>query len=145
MSSNSNKKAIGFTPGRTRNITKSFWRIYKYESYVWAFFFKVSSSSISLQNLFEYLNQKHNLEYILTIHLNQDALESFFSQLRICDGLNNHPTPLNVLYRIPMMILRKISGIVLSSSNTVDIKPDKFLMAILMKTAMVIIIKNELI
>jgi len=96
-------------------------------------------SSTSLQNLYEYLHEKYNLEYILTRRLNQDALENFFSQLRTRGGLNDHPTPLNALYRIRMMILGKTPGIVVSHSNTVDNEPDEFLMATLMKTAKVII------
>lgn len=88
----------------------------------------------SLQNLYEYLHEKYNLEYILTRRLNQDALENFFSQLRTRGGLNDHPTPLNALYRIRMMILGKTPGMVVSRSNTVDNEPDEFLMATLMKT-----------
>lgn len=100
-------------------------------------------SSTSLQNLYEFLHQKYDLKYILTRRLNQDALESFFSQLRTRGGLNDHPTPLNALFRIRMMILGKTPGIVVSRSNTVDIEPDEFLMATLMKTAMVILKKKK--
>jgi len=100
-------------------------------------------SSTSLKNLYEFLNQKYDLKYILTRRLNQDALESFFSQLRTRGGLNDHLTPLNALYRIRMMILGKTPGIVVSHSNTVDIEPDEFLMATLMKTSMVILQKKK--
>lgn len=95
-------------------------------------------SSLSLQNLYDYVHEKFNMKYILTRRLNQDALESFFSQLRTRGGLNDHPTPLNALYRIRMMILGKTPGLVVAHTNTIDTEQDEFLMATLMKAAKVI-------
>jgi hypothetical protein len=42
---------------------------------------------------------------VLTHKVNQDSLDNFFSQLRTCGGLDDHPTTLNALYRIRLIIL----------------------------------------
>lgn len=44
---------------------------------------------------------------MLTHRLNKDALDNLFSQIRTRGGLNDHPTPLNALFRIRMTILGK--------------------------------------
>lgn len=49
--------------------------------------------------------QGHGLKYILSSKVNQDALENLFSQLRTRGGLNDHPSPLNALYRLRIRIL----------------------------------------
>jgi len=41
------------------------------------------------------------------ICVNQDSLESFFSLIRSRGGLNDHPTTLNALYRIRIIVLGK--------------------------------------
>jgi len=46
--------------------------------------------------------QQNGLQYILTCKINQDTLENLFSQLRGTGGLDDHPTPLNALYRLRM-------------------------------------------
>lgn len=53
----------------------------------------------SLQNLFQDLKEVYDISYLLTHKLNQDALENIFSQLRTRGGLNDHPSPLDVLNR----------------------------------------------
>uniref|UniRef100_A0A182PWZ5 THAP-type domain-containing protein n=1 Tax=Anopheles epiroticus TaxID=199890 RepID=A0A182PWZ5_9DIPT len=59
----------------------------------------------SLRLLYDDMKQKHNISYISTYKLNQDVLENFFSQLRQIGGVHDHPSPLNYMYRIRMMIL----------------------------------------
>lgn len=70
----------------------------------------------SLQRLYRNL-QKYNVKYILTHRLNQDVLENLFSQLRSRGGLNDHPAPLNALYRLRMIILGKNPDILQSNAN----------------------------
>jgi len=53
--------------------------------------------------------QQNGLKYLLTSKINQDALENLFSQLRSRGGLNDHPSPLNALFRIRLIILGKKS------------------------------------
>lgn len=72
--------------------------------------------------------KEHGLNYLLTTKINQDALENFFSQLRTKGGLNDHPTPLNALYRIRMILLGKNPGIS-SKSNTHDDNKEEYLLS----------------
>jgi len=71
----------------------------------------------STQLLFEDLKEKYNISYILTHRLNQDSLESFFSLIRSRGGLNDHPTPLNAMYRIRIIVLGKNPGVVQDKLN----------------------------
>lgn len=61
----------------------------------------------SLKALYKELKETHNIKYILTNRLNQDALESTFSVLREKGGLYDHPSPLNALHRLKLIILGK--------------------------------------
>lgn len=62
--------------------------------------------------------RNHGLKYILSSKLNQDALENLYSQLRTRGGLNDHPSPLNALYRLRMIILGKNPGVTSNQTNT---------------------------
>jgi len=73
--------------------------------------------------------QEHGLTYLLTSKVNQDALENLFSQIRTSGGLNDHPSPLNALYRLRMIILGKNPGVVSTSSNTTDNNQEEFMVA----------------
>jgi len=73
--------------------------------------------SITSTKLFEDLKQKYNIDYILTHRLNQDSLESFFSTIRSRRGLHDHPTPLNAMYRIRIIVLGKNPGVVQDKLN----------------------------
>lgn len=75
----------------------------------------------------------NGLKYILTSKVNQDALENLFSQLRSMGGLNDHPSPLNALYRLRMIILGKNPGVVSNQSNTSDSNNEEFLVATTIK------------
>ena len=50
--------------------------------------------------------------------VNQDSLENLFSQLRTRGGLDDHPTPLNSLYRLRVVILGKVHKAVQAGLNT---------------------------
>jgi hypothetical protein len=84
----------------------------------------INETKLLLQILME-----NYLKFLLTIKINQDALESLFFQLRSRGGLNDHLSPLNALHRLRMIILRKNEGIVSSSSNTTDPNQEEFLVA----------------
>lgn len=93
----------------------------------------------STQELFKHLNKKYNISYILTHRLNQDSLESFFSLIRSRGGLNDHPTPLNAMYRIRIIVLGKNPGVVQAKQN-IEIQNDQsnleeYLVANVMATA----------
>ncbi|KAJ8882807.1 hypothetical protein PR048_014621, partial [Dryococelus australis] len=52
------------------------------------------------KGLHSFVRQKYpGIKYILTHKLNQHCLEIFFSQKRTKGGLNDHPTPINAIYR----------------------------------------------
>ncbi|KAJ8950612.1 hypothetical protein NQ314_007838 [Rhamnusium bicolor] len=75
---------------------------------------------------------------ILTHRLNQDCLEKFFSQLRTRGGLHDHPSSLNALYRIKMILLGKNPGMVHTHSNVVTsigTEKEEYLLASAMKQA----------
>lgn len=61
-------------------------------------------SNKSLDMLHEYV-KKYDMSYILTSRLNQDILENFFGAIRSKGGLNDHPTPKDVKYRLRKYIL----------------------------------------
>jgi len=46
----------------------------------------------NLLNLYEYLNSKYGLNYLLSYKLSQDHIETFFSAVRMRGGHNNNPT-----------------------------------------------------
>lgn len=93
----------------------------------------------STQELFKHLNEKYNISYIVTHRLNRDSLESFFSVIRSRGGLNDHPTPLNAMYRIRIIVLGKNPGVVQAKQN-IEIQNDQsnleeYLVANVMATA----------
>lgn len=71
-----------------------------------AILMSIASTKLLMQDMKEI----YNCTYILTNRLNQDCLESFFSQLRSKGGLHDHPSPLNSIYRIRMIVLGKNPG-----------------------------------
>uniref|UniRef100_A0A4Y0BDH9 Transposable element P transposase n=1 Tax=Anopheles funestus TaxID=62324 RepID=A0A4Y0BDH9_ANOFN len=84
----------------------------------------------SLKMLFEDMKLKHNIKYLSTYKLNQDVLENFFSQLRQKGGTHDHPSPLNCMYRIRMMILGKSPSILHNQTDAEqrkNIEPDAYI------------------
>lgn len=59
----------------------------------------------SLTQLFKDLRKNLNVTYILTSHLNQDCLESFFSKIRSIGGPNSNPCASEFRYRYRMVLL----------------------------------------
>lgn len=68
--------------------------------------------------LYSELIASHNSKKLLTNKLNQDCLENLFSQLRTKGGLCDHPSPLNVLHKLHMIVLGKLFGGRTNESNT---------------------------
>ncbi|KAG5871337.1 hypothetical protein JTB14_018591 [Gonioctena quinquepunctata] len=79
----------------------------------------------SLQGLFKDMQEKFQISFILTSKLNQDALESLFGILRTRGGLDDHPTPINLIYRLRMVLLGKTPGIVHSRTNILPYQEDE--------------------
>jgi hypothetical protein len=75
------------------------------------------------------MQEQLNANYLCTHRLNQDCLENFFFQLRSRGGADDHPSPLNALYRICMIILGKKPGILSSHVNTQEVEPREYLSA----------------
>jgi hypothetical protein len=75
------------------------------------------------------MQEQLNATYLCTHRLNQDCLENFFFQLRSRGGADDHPSPLNALYRIRMIILGKNPGILSSHVNTQEVEPQEYLSA----------------
>lgn len=60
----------------------------------------------ALKMLYEYVNRTYDVQYIITERLNQDCLERMFGLLRSKGGgLNDHPTPVAMHYRLKKCIL----------------------------------------
>lgn len=62
-------------------------------------------SILSIKMLFHEMNERYGMTHIITTRINQDALENFFSEVRRVGGMNTHPSPLNSIYRIRLLIL----------------------------------------
>jgi len=78
--------------------------------------------------------KKNGLNYLLTTKINQDALKNLFSQLRTRGGLIDHPSPLNTLYRLRIIILGKNPCIVHNNTNTADNTQKKCIIAKTLKS-----------
>lgn len=77
-------------------------------------------SNNSLIELYYYLHSEYNLEYILTYRLNQDILENFFSYIRGMGATNDHPTPIDIKYRLRWYILGKHSLAIFSLNKNTE-------------------------
>lgn len=87
----------------------------------------------AIKGLLDYVRQEFQMDYVLTHRLNQDTLENLFSQIRTRGGLNDHPSPLNVIHRVRMIIFGKNPGIVQSHMNTTDLSESEFIVANVLK------------
>lgn len=75
-------------------------------------------SSKSLNKLYEMLNEKYNVTYLLTYRLNQDCLEHFFCCLRQMGGNNDNPSPVQIKYRVKKYLLGKEIALMGCGYNT---------------------------
>lgn len=91
-------------------------------------------SITSLKLLRTKMYEKFGFTYILTHRLNQDCLENFFCQVRGRTGSNDHPTPVDCLQRIKVIMLGKNPGVALHlHSNTVERDPEEYVSAMFME------------
>lgn len=77
-------------------------------------------SNNSLIELFQYLQNQYDLDYILTYKLNQDILENFFSYIRGMGATNDHPTAMDIKYRLRWYILGKHSLAIFSLNKNTE-------------------------
>ncbi|KAK3923436.1 Transposable element P transposase [Frankliniella fusca] len=82
-------------------------------------------SITSLQLIRKEMEMRFKKPYILTHRLNQDLLENFFSQIRTRGGLHDHPSPMEAIWRVRMIILGKQSGIVQANNNANALESSK--------------------
>lgn len=75
-------------------------------------------SIISLRGLYVEMKERFQITFIMTAKLNQDALESLFSVIRARGGGNDHPSPLECLRRLRVIILGKSIQTVSSGQST---------------------------
>lgn len=83
-------------------------------------------SICSLRGLFAEMKSRFNISYIMTCKLNQDALESLFSVIRARGGGNDHPSPLECLRRLRVIILGKNIQSVSTGQSTKDSGGEEF-------------------
>ena len=71
----------------------------------------------SLRMLLPELTAQYSVSYLLTHRVNQDCLESFFSQVRGASGFQRHPSPLDAIHNIRKLVASGTCGQI-SSGNT---------------------------
>lgn len=72
----------------------------------------------SLLALYAFLNEKFKVKYVLTYRLNQDVLEHFFGCIRQMGVSYQHPSPLQMKYRIRSFLFGKATELVGNNYNT---------------------------
>lgn len=73
-------------------------------------------STQSLINLFQELKEKHDIEFVMTSHLNQDCLENLFSQIRALGGPYSHPTSAEFINRLRTLLIGKSADLVVQTA-----------------------------
>ena len=74
---------------------------------------------ISMKKLFLQMQKMYDISYIMTFKLNQDFIENLFAILRLNGGTHDHPSPLQALNRLRLVILGKpMSAQLKSHQNT---------------------------
>lgn len=82
----------------------------------------------ALQGLFADMQRRYGVKFIATYKLNQDLLENLFGQVRCRGGLNDRPTPMNVVQRIRLIILGKTPNVALARNTNTEVDgTDEFL------------------
>ena len=82
------------------------------------------ASCRSVIELYEYLKDRCDIQFILTHRLTQDCLESYFSKIRGIGGFNDHPTPLSCTYRIRCLLVGGTDGNIVSAAVNTDAAED---------------------
>ena len=74
----------------------------------------------SLRSLFPELAARYDVSYLLTHRINQDCLESFFSQVRGASGYLRHPSPLDVIHNIRKLVASGTCGEIRSANTSLE-------------------------
>lgn len=77
-------------------------------------------SIISLKELYRDMNERFGITFIMCAKLNQDALEGLFALLRARGRTNDHPTPMNALRYLRVIMLGKNLSSISPGQNTKD-------------------------
>lgn len=84
----------------------------------------------SLRGLYSDMKEMVQCKFLLTHRLNQDSLESFFSQIRSRGGLHDHPSPVTAIQRIRLIVLGKNPGFIQDKTNILPTESnEEYLMA----------------
>lgn len=75
-------------------------------------------STRSLETLYDALQERFGVIYLLTRRLNQDILEHFFSVMRQMGRCYDHPTPLSFQHRLKIYIMGRDTSVLSTSTNT---------------------------
>ncbi|KAJ8881349.1 hypothetical protein PR048_017830 [Dryococelus australis] len=92
----------------------------------------------STKGLHSFVRQKYpGIKYVLTHKPNQDSLEIIFSQNRTKGRLSDHPSTINMIYRVRMIIAWKSLGIVQAGRNSLDTDSisEEYIVSDVLKTA----------
>ncbi|KAJ6639791.1 Transposable element P transposase [Pseudolycoriella hygida] len=91
-------------------------------------------SITSIKDLQKAMTKIFGFGYLLTHRCNQDCLENLYCQVRGRNGPDEHPTPVDCLYRIKSIILGKNPGLSVElHSNTIEQDPEEYVSAKFMK------------
>lgn len=104
-------------------VSKSMRRIGKKNSNI-PFQRGIIISSQSLLNLYSELSATRQVKFILTSHVNQDALENFFSQVCALGGSNSHPSSVDFIQRTKNLIVGRAADLVVQTSSVKMEKDD---------------------
>lgn len=59
----------------------------------------------AIQGLYNVLHSSHGIEFLFSTHVNQDNLENLFSRLRALNSNYQHPTPVEALRRLRILMI----------------------------------------
>lgn len=100
----------------------------KYNSnytFVLQIFQKAILTSIqSVKRLLIKMRLDYGITFIMTFKLNQDFLENLFAMIRLNGGSNDHPSPLEALNRIRLIILGKSLTFPMSVNQNTEVNTD---------------------
>ena len=73
----------------------------------------------SIQGLFNVLKTSHGIQFIFTTHVNQDNLENLFSCLRALTSNYQHPSPVEVLRRLRILMIGQDHNLIINNPSVV--------------------------
>jgi hypothetical protein len=82
----------------------------------------------SVKQFLLYLRAKYDIHYILGNRTNQDCTENTISELRGRGGLNDHPTPLEALNRLKLIMLGRQFALKKYHTNTLPDTENEYLL-----------------